>query len=119
VDLTRRELRDLALHGISRCTASREQQKSRMMPKGARPLLLAAGHLGIEAGLAISAVGRESGLRGGDAPVLEAQVGAGSLQPFVQSPVVGGELPDTLFERGVAPRLCMVSLAQLGQGQLK
>ena len=34
-------------------------------------------------------------------PVLEAHVGAGGLESFVQGPVVGGELPYSLFEGGV------------------
>jgi hypothetical protein len=37
----------------------------------------------------------------GDAPVLEAEVGAGGLEPLVEGAVVGGELTDPLFERGV------------------
>ena len=43
----------------------------------------------------------ELGFEVGDAPVLEAQVGAGGFEPFVEGAVVGGELADALFERGV------------------
>lgn len=43
----------------------------------------------------------ESGFQVGDPPVLEAQVGAGGLQPLVEGAVVGGELADPLFESGV------------------
>ena len=41
------------------------------------------------------------GFEVGDTPVLEVQVGAGSLEAFVQGAVVGGELADTLLECGV------------------
>ncbi len=37
----------------------------------------------------------------GEAAVLEAQVGPGCLEAFVEGPVVGGELADALFEGGV------------------
>jgi hypothetical protein len=37
----------------------------------------------------------------GGAPVGEAQVGAGGLQPLIEGPVVGGELAEALFEGGV------------------
>ena len=32
---------------------------------------------------------------------METQVGTGGLEPFVEGPVVGGELADSLLERGV------------------
>ena len=41
------------------------------------------------------------GFEVGDTPVLEAQVGAGGVEAFVQGAVVGGELADTLLECGV------------------
>jgi hypothetical protein len=37
----------------------------------------------------------------GDAAVLEAQVGAGGFESFVERAVVGAELAHTFFERGV------------------
>ena len=43
----------------------------------------------------------ETGFEVGDAPVLEAQGGAGGFEAFVEGAVVGGELPDALFECGV------------------
>lgn len=43
----------------------------------------------------------ELGFEVGEAAVLEPHVRPGCLQPFVQGPVVGGELPYSLFERGV------------------
>src|SRR6266508_3384319 len=43
----------------------------------------------------------DAGFEIGDAPVLEAQVGPGGLEPFVEGAVVGGELADALLERGV------------------
>ncbi|MEU3894818.1 hypothetical protein [Streptomyces sp. NPDC045251] len=36
-----------------------------------------------------------------DAPVLEAEVGTGDLEPFVEGALVGGELADPLLECGV------------------
>lgn len=44
---------------------------------------------------------RELGLEVGDAAVLEAEVGAGGLEAFVEGSVVGGELADALLEGGV------------------
>ncbi|MBP2047817.1 hypothetical protein J2Z21_000739 [Streptomyces griseochromogenes] len=44
---------------------------------------------------------RRCGLRGRDAPVLEAQVRAGGLESLVEGAVVDGELADALFEGGV------------------
>jgi hypothetical protein len=41
------------------------------------------------------------GLEVCDAAALEAEVGAGGLESFVKGAVVGGELPDPLFEDGV------------------
>src|SRR6266498_3767065 len=41
------------------------------------------------------------GFEVGDAAVLEAQVGAGGLESFVENAVVGGELADTLLQGGV------------------
>src|SRR5271165_6310896 len=43
----------------------------------------------------------ELGFELGDAPVSEPVVGAGGFQPFLQGPVVVGELADALLERGV------------------
>lgn len=37
----------------------------------------------------------------GDAAVLEAQVGPGGVESFIEGAVVGGELVNTLLERGV------------------
>ena len=41
------------------------------------------------------------GFEVGEAAVLEPHVRPGCFQPFVQGPVVGGELPYSLFERAV------------------
>ncbi|MCX5612549.1 MULTISPECIES: hypothetical protein [unclassified Streptomyces] len=41
------------------------------------------------------------GFEVGDASVLEAEVGAGRLEAFVEGPVVSGELADALLEIGV------------------
>lgn len=43
----------------------------------------------------------ETGFEVGDAPVLEAQGEAGGFEALVEGAVVGGELPDALFECGV------------------
>jgi hypothetical protein len=43
----------------------------------------------------------EVGFEVGDASVLEAEVGPGGLESFVEGAVVGGELADALFEGGV------------------
>src|SRR6266699_2692154 len=44
----------------------------------------------------------ELGFEVGEAAVLEPHVRPGCLQPFVQGPVVGGELPYSLLEGGVS-----------------
>ena len=52
-------------------------------------------------GIVPGGVVKQLGFELGDPPVGEADVGAGGLQPFLQGPVVLGELADALFEGGV------------------
>ncbi|KUM99196.1 hypothetical protein AQI95_39845 [Streptomyces yokosukanensis] len=43
----------------------------------------------------------DPGFEVGDAAVLETKVGVGSMEAFTEGAVVGGDLPDSLFEGGV------------------